>query len=98
MRNESDNRWAEPISADGTLPVSEDKMTKCGALRKADFVPAVHVLHRGDLKRPKERVSPGIPAVLSKAVRCDDSLPGPYGSRKKLALWLTTEGGEKSRV
>src|SRR5262249_54797825 len=54
-----------------------------------EFVPAVHVLHRGDLKRPKEKVSPGLPAILCKAAKCDDSLTGPYGSRKQLAQWLT---------
>jgi hypothetical protein len=55
------------------------------------FVPAVHVLQRGDLRRPKEPVSPGFPVVLCESGEARESFP-PFRSRKELALWLTRPG------
>ncbi len=49
----------------------------------------VHILNRGDLDRPKRRVSPEIPTVLREATHYRDPLGGPTTSRKQLALWLT---------
>jgi hypothetical protein len=54
------------------------------------LVPAVHILHRGDLDRPKRRASPDIPAVLRAATKYREPLGGPLTSRKQLALWLTS--------
>ncbi len=53
------------------------------------LVPEVRVLHRGDLDRPRDLVTPDVPAILRKATAFDQPLPGPFGSRKELALWLT---------
>jgi hypothetical protein len=54
------------------------------------LVPAVHVLSRGDLDRPKRAVGPEIPAVLREATNYREVFGGPLTSRKQLALWLTS--------
>lgn len=54
------------------------------------LVPAIHVLNRGDLDRPKRRVGPDLPAVLREATDYREPLAGPATSRKQLALWLTS--------
>ena len=56
----------------------------------ASLVAPVHILNRGDLDRPKRRVSPDIPAVLRAATGYRETLEGPLTSRKQLALWLTS--------
>ena len=53
------------------------------------LIPDVRLLNRGDLKKPKEKISPDIPVVLREASGWSNPVPGPYGSRKELALWLT---------
>jgi hypothetical protein len=53
------------------------------------LVPEVRLLHRGDLDRPRDPIAPDLPAALRKATAFDKPLPGPFGSRKELALWLT---------
>jgi hypothetical protein len=53
------------------------------------LVPEVRLLHRGDLDRPREKIAPDLPAALRKATAFDKPLPGPFGARKELALWLT---------
>src|SRR5262249_17273480 len=57
--------------------------------RNPALVPAVRLLNRGDLDRPREKVTPDLPAVLRKATGFRKTLPGPFGGRKELALWLT---------
>jgi hypothetical protein len=57
---------------------------------RPELVPAVHVLSRGDLDRPVEEVSAGLPELLALATGRSADLPGPFGSRKELALWLTS--------
>ncbi len=54
------------------------------------LVPPVHVLNRGDLDRPKKKVSAEIPTVLRQATGYRDPLGGPTTSRKQLAMWLTS--------
>jgi mono/diheme cytochrome c family protein len=54
-----------------------------------ELVPDIRLLSRGDLARPKEQILPCLPSVLAEKSGRDPSLPGPYGSRKELALWLT---------
>src|SRR5207249_10681747 len=54
-----------------------------------ELVQAVNILNRGDLKRPREKTPPDIPAVLRHAMGCKEEISGPFGSRKQLALWLT---------
>ena len=61
------------------------------AHRQRELIPNIHVLERGELEHKKEKVSPGLPAVLSDGTREKESLSGQQISRnrKKLALWLT---------
>ena len=54
-----------------------------------ELVPEVRLLNRGDLDRPRATVSPDLPAALRRATAYSEPLPGPRGSRKALALWLT---------
>jgi hypothetical protein len=54
-----------------------------------ELVPAVHRLRRGDLQRPKEKMQPALPVVLARQTGQETSVPGPFGSRKALALWVT---------
>ena len=54
-----------------------------------ELVPVVYRLRRGDLHRPKEPMQPALPVVLAGQTGRPTSLPGPGGSRKALALWLT---------
>ncbi|RIK72379.1 MAG: hypothetical protein DCC68_26505, partial [Planctomycetota bacterium] len=53
------------------------------------LVPKVHVLGRGDLSRPKDEALPTLPTELAAATQTPAALPGPVGSRKELAFWLT---------
>jgi hypothetical protein len=53
------------------------------------LVPVVRLLNRGDLDRPRDPVGPDLPAALRRATAYSEPLPGPRGSRKALALWLT---------
>jgi hypothetical protein len=62
--------------------------TVLGPEREA-LIPPVHVLSRGELTRPTERVTPSVPAVLARSTAVPTALPGPINSRKELALWLT---------
>jgi hypothetical protein len=57
--------------------------------QRRELVPPVHLLQRGDVRRPKETVGPEIPAALAVATATLPALEGPFGSRKHLALWLT---------
>ncbi|MGD9719613.1 MAG: PSD1 and planctomycete cytochrome C domain-containing protein [Pirellulales bacterium] len=54
------------------------------------LVPAVHVLGRGDLDRPKRRVGPDLPAVLRAATNYREPLAPGITTRKQLAEWLTS--------
>jgi hypothetical protein len=54
-----------------------------------ELVLPVYRLRRGDIQRPKEKMQPALPVVLARQTGHDTSLPGPFGSRKALALWLT---------
>ena len=56
-----------------------------------ELIPQIHVLSRGDLGQLKERVSPGVPAVLSPGMELEEWFPpsARHRSRKKLALWLS---------
>ncbi len=49
----------------------------------------VHLLQRGELSRPRQKIDAALPVTLAAATGCKPSLPGPFGSRKQLALWLT---------
>ncbi len=55
----------------------------------APLVSDVHVLGRGDLDRPKRKVSAEIPAILRAATGYGEPLAGPFAGRKQFALWLT---------
>lgn len=57
---------------------------------REEQVPAIHVLGRGDPKRPKERVGPALPALLAEVTQHSAPLPATRGARKELALWLTS--------
>lgn len=56
---------------------------------RPELVPAIHILSRGELNLRRDPVTADLPDVLRKATGCQDPLPGPFGSRKQLALWLT---------
>ena len=55
-----------------------------------ELVRPVNILNRGDLKRPREKATPDIPAVLRQAMDWNEELSGPFGSRQQFALWLTS--------
>lgn len=54
-----------------------------------ELVRPVHILHRGDLDRPRGKTAPALPAVLADATGVKALLPDGPASRKELALWLT---------
>ncbi len=54
-----------------------------------EFVRPVHLLERGELYEIGEEQTPGLPHVLARATGREESIAGPYGSRRELALWLT---------
>ena len=56
---------------------------------RPELVPSVHLLQRGDVRRPKEPLFPRLPEALAAATATKPELPGPFGGRKQLALWLT---------
>ena len=49
----------------------------------------VHLLERGELNTPLQRMSPALPAALARATGTATALPTPFGSRGRFALWLT---------
>ncbi len=53
------------------------------------LIPEIRLLNRGELNRPRELMTPDIPAALRRASNYSEPLPGPQGNRKALALWLT---------
>ena len=57
--------------------------------RRPELVKPVHLLHRGDLDRPKALVTPALPKILAGVTGANEALSGPFGGRKELALWLT---------
>lgn len=60
------------------------------AHRRRELTPEIRLLSRGELSRPKQKMTPGLPAILADQTSTDSALtPGPSGSRKGLALWLT---------
>ncbi|MBM3844656.1 MAG: DUF1549 domain-containing protein [Verrucomicrobia bacterium] len=56
---------------------------------RPELVPVIHILNRGEIKRARDPVGADLPAVLKENSRWEGALPGPFGSRKQLALWLT---------
>ncbi len=61
--------------------------------RQPELVPDIHVLERGQLTNPMERVDPGIPVALDDGAISfetqSDSVPHVPRSRQKLAYWLS---------
>ncbi len=77
-----------PIPFDGLLDVAT--ATVLGHFEPS-LVRDVHLLDRGELERPREKVLPGLPAALSQGRTLTPDCTGncvPY-YRKQLALWLT---------
>ena len=56
---------------------------------RPELVKTVHILERGELYRPKQKMKPALPASLAEATSRTAEVAGPFGSRKQLALWLT---------
>ena len=54
---------------------------------RAELAPEIHVLHRGELGSPREKVGPSSPSVLSAQLALADC-PGK-SPRMRLAQWLT---------
>lgn len=50
-----------------------------------------HVLERGELQKPVQRMTPALPASLAVATGASAALPDVFESRKQFALWLTRE-------
>ena len=71
---------------DGLMEIP--KVTVLGH-ESAALLKPVHRLGRGELYKIKEKVEPALPGSLAKATGTKKELPGPFGSRKALALWLT---------
>ena len=60
------------------------------AHERPELTPAIHLLNRGDLGSPRQQMSPALPGLLASQTKAKSQLtPGPSGSRKELALWLT---------
>ena len=55
--------------------------------RRSELVPEIHVLHRGELRSPREKVEPNSPSVLSTQLALADC--SGKSSRMRLAQWLT---------
>jgi hypothetical protein len=53
------------------------------------LVPAIRILQRGDLDRPKSKVEPDLPRALRDATNHVEPLGPPTSARKQLALWLS---------
>ena len=56
---------------------------------RPELVPTIQRLERGEMSDPRETIPAALPAALVRATGRSPSLPGPFGSRKELALWLT---------
>lgn len=56
---------------------------------RPELVPLVQRLERGEMSDPRETITAALPESLVRATGHSSALPGPYGSRKELALWLT---------
>jgi hypothetical protein len=56
---------------------------------RPELVASVHLLQRGDVRRPNEQMAARLPQALAAATGTKPELPGPFGGRKQLALWLT---------
>ena len=60
------------------------------AHHRPELAPSIRLLSRGDLTRPKQTMIPRLPGILARQTEAESKLtPGPSGSRKELALWLT---------
>ena len=64
------------------------KVTVLGHERP-ELIKPVHFLDRGELYRQRHQVDPALPAALAQTTGRNKAVPGPFGSRKELALWLT---------
>ena len=49
----------------------------------------IHLLNRGELHKPGQRVEAALPVSLAKATGTSAKLTDPFEARKQLALWLT---------
>lgn len=58
---------------------------------RPELVPPIHLLNRGELSRPRNVVSPGLPEALQTASQWTEPMPGQLRSRAVLAQWLTSE-------
>lgn len=56
---------------------------------RPELVKTVFRLSRGDLDRPREEMEAALPELLAQQTDHSPWLPGPLGSRKELAQWLT---------
>ena len=78
-----------PVARNGYDGLMELPTASVLGHHRPELIKPVHLLERGELSQPQERIRPGLPTVLAEATGRDDQLPGPFGSRKELALWLT---------
>ncbi len=58
---------------------------------RPELIPAIHLLNRGELSRPREVVEPGLPKTLQTASDWDEPMPGHLRNRSALARWLTSD-------
>ncbi|MBI81828.1 MAG: hypothetical protein CMJ81_01400 [Planctomycetaceae bacterium] len=59
---------------------------------RPELIKPVHLLERGELYLPRQKIHPALPAALARSTNRKSKVTGPYGSRKELALWLTQSG------
>ena len=52
------------------------------------LIKPVHLLERGELNKPQQRMQPALPASLAEVTGTPAELPRPLGSRKEFAKWL----------
>jgi hypothetical protein len=71
---------------DGLMEIPTATVLGC---ERAELIPPVYRLDRGELARPREPATPALPASLARATDCTPTLPGPQGSRAALARWIT---------
>ena len=57
---------------------------------RPELSPTIYLLNRGELTRPREAISPALPAALKDASHWTQPMQGQFRNRASLAQWLTS--------
>lgn len=57
---------------------------------RPELAPTIYLLNRGELNRPREAISPALPAALREASNWTQPMQGQFRNRTSLAQWLTS--------